>query len=415
VSESRNANTTNEGLISKLNALSRYVNRASRLTNQDKAYGYSILELVVVIAILSAIAGIAFPSINRWIALARIDSVKTLLNSAAAECLQGIREGNSPEEIPIKETTVSNETLGSYGYKIKESDKSCASFFVIPINEDEKFMYPLGVKINSLGEIAKIAIPASDSGSLNSCKNWAGVNCGVSPEQQAIWDALAKIEKDKKTCNDEFYTWLQKPSSGSNNRWDETTKSCTLETWAYKGSIQKDQAAVQSARAADLGAECAAKLKAKSSESPPFDGLFSDPDCGSTYFCSGKDLATDSLTAYSACKEEERVQKCTAALGDWKNTKANGKFEVAGCQAAWACNGTYYNTQTDFDKTTCACTWQDESYQNGTAQESYQCGTTTSQVCGRTVFGRCVQWNDVSTPQYCTRTVATYGTRKVCK
>jgi len=392
-----------------------FTSRPIFLTAKCQSRGYSILELVAVMSILSLLAALAIPNFVRWIKLSRIDSVKTLLNSAASECLQEIRNGNDPNKVSPNSSIISNDNLQVYGYVTKSAQNTCSSFLVVPLKQDETFLYQLGFQISSAGDIVKIAIPASDSDSLSSCKNWAGVNCGITPEQQAIWDALAKIEKDKKTCNDEFYTWLQKPSSGSNNRWDDTTKSCTLETWAYKGSIQKDQAAVQSARAADLGAACAAKFKAKSSESPPFDGLFSDPDCGSTYFCSGKDLATDSLTAYSACKEEERVQKCTAALGNWKNTKANGKFEVAGCQAAWACNGTYYNTQTDFDKTTCACTWQDESYQNGTAEERYQCGETTSQVCGRNVFGRCVQWNSISTPQYCTRTVPTYGTRKVCK
>jgi len=390
------------------------MNRASRLTNQDKAYGYTILELAVVIAILSAIAGIAFPSINRWIALARIDSVKTLLNSAAAECLQGIREGNSPEEIPIKETTVSNATLGSYGYKIKESDKSCASYFVIPTNEDETFMYQLGFKINSLGEIAKIAIPASDSGSLNSCKNWAGVNCGVSPEQQAIWDALAKIEKDKKTCNDNFYTWLQKPSSGSYNRWDEATKSCSLETWAFEGSIQKDESAVKSARAAKIGAACVVKLQTKESEK--FDGLFNDAECGKTYFCSGKDLATDDIVQYESCKEEERITRCTAALGRWKDSSANGQFSEPGCTTLWKCNNIYYTDQASFEASTCGCTWQKETYISGTKTVQVQTGTKTEVVnpCERKVGNTCIP-KTIQTPIISTREEPVYATRDVCK
>jgi len=377
--------------------------------------GFSLLEIVVVVTILSIIASLAIPSILKLVYLSKIDAAKTLLNAAASECLQSVREGTSPSETSPKQTTISNENLESYGYKALQTDNKCASYIISPIREDESFLYTLGFKISTNGEIIKIAIPASDSGSLNSCKNWAGVNCGVSAEQQAVWDALAKIEKDKKTCNDDFYAWLQKPSSGSYNRWDESTKSCSLETWAFEGSIQKDESAVKSARAAKLGAACIAKLKEK--ETAKFDGVFTDSECGTTYFCSGKDLATDSQTAYSACKEEERVQKCTAALGDWKNSKANGKFEVDGCQAAWACGGTYYNTQTDYDKTTCACTWQKESYQTGTALEKYQCGEEIRERCTKKdpLTLKCKKSETIRTPKYCSREVPTFGQRDVCK
>ena len=390
--------------------------RLTRCSNSPPTHqsgGFSILELIVVVTILSILASLSIPNILKWIALSKIDAVKTLLNSAAAECLQDIRSGQDPQATSPSDSTISNDNLGSYGYQIKSSDSKCSSFFAIPAKEGETFLYQLGFKISAAGEIVKIAVPATDSGSLNSCKNWAGVNCGVSAEQQSIWDALAKIEASKKACNDDFYAWLQKPSSGSYNRWDESTKSCTLVTWAFEGSIQKDEQAVKDARAAKLGALCTAKLKEK--ETAKYDGAFTDPDCGTTYFCSGKDLATDSKTAYDACKEEERVQKCNAALGQWKDSKTNGQFSVAGCNAVWACNGTYYNTQTDYDKTSCACTWQTETYQSGTTTEQYQCGSTSSRVCGGYSGRSCIQWNNVVTPQYCNREVATYATRQVCK
>jgi len=310
--------------------------------------GFSLLEVAVVVAILGILSALAFPNIARWVALAKIDAVKTLLNSAASECLQEIREGSSPEDTLVKDSVVSNDALGSHGYKIKDNDKTCASYFVIPINEKEDFMYELGFKINSLGEIAKIAVPASDSGSLNSCKNWAGVNCGVSAEQQAVWDALAKIEKDKKTCNDDFYAWLQKPSSGSYNRWDEATKSCSLETWAFEGSIQKDEAAVKSARAAKIGAACTAKLKEK--ETAKHDGVFTDAECGTTYFCSGKDLATDDVNAYYECKAKELEASCMTATNSWMLLPGNGKFTQIGCTAAWKCNGEKYLSELDYNK-----------------------------------------------------------------
>jgi len=344
------------------------------LTLYQSAHGYrekgfSLLELAVVVAILSIIAGISIPAIGRWISLSKIDAVKTLLDVSASECLQMVREGNAPEEYSPSTNTISNDRLSGYGYQIKSTDTTCSSFFLVPLREDDTFLYQLGFKISSNGDMVKIAEPSSDSGSLASCKNWAGVNCGVSAEQQSIWDALAKIEKDKKTCNDNFYAWLQKPSSGRFNRWDEATKSCSLETWAFEGSIQKDAAAVKGARDAKLGAACAAKLKEKGAAK--FDGQYTDPECGTTYFCSGKDLTTDSQTAYNACKEEERTTRCSAALNTWKSQSVNGKFEEPGCTAQWKCNGTIYSSETDYNNSTCGYICTMEQVQTGTTTESY--------------------------------------------
>jgi len=378
----------------------------SRLSGQG---GFSLLELTVVVVILSIIAALSIPNIFKWIALARIDAVKTLLNSAAAECLQDIRSGQDPQTISPPDSTISNENLGSYGYQIKSTDSKCASFFAVPANEGETFLYELGFKISAAGDIVKIAVPASDSGSLNSCKNWAGVNCGVSAEQQSIWDALAKIEASKKACNDDFYAWLQKPSSGSYNRWDETSKSCTLVTWAFEGSIQKDEAAVKSARAAKIGAACTAKLKEK--ETAKFDGAFTDPECGTTYFCSGKDLATDSRTAYLACKEEELQTRCSAALNTWKSQSINGKFDESGCTAQWKCNGTIYSSETDYNNSECGYVCSMQQVQTGTRQETV---TTTTRQCRSQLIGRSTVNICQDVPSTETRTVPVYEMKNVC-
>jgi len=379
----------------------------------DNSIGFSVLEAVVVVAIMSILAAISIPTLWRWVALSRIDAVKTVLNSAASECLQSVREGKLPSEASPKDTTISDDLLMGHGYQIKQNQSTCADFKIVPKQQDEKFLFEMGFAVTSEGDIYKIAIPAYDTGSLNSCKNWAGVGCTVSKELQDRIKAGELLALQLKTCNESFDKNKQDKLTGSFMKWDSTTNSCTLEQLLFEGTPCKDQDECGKLRIAKIGAMCNAKLKQK--EADKFDGKYTDPECPTTYFCSGKDLNTNSETAWKACKEEERVQGCTAALGDWKNSKANGKFEKPDCQAAWACNGTYYNTQTDYDKTTCACTWQDESYQNGTAEEKYQCGETTSQECARYAFGGCVQWNNISTPQYCTRTVATYGTRKVCK
>jgi len=377
--------------------------------------GYSIVELIAVVAILSLLSALAFPNITKWIALANIDSVKSVLDSSAIECLQAIREGESPNQ--VKPRAVSNESLSGKGYKIKAGKDSCAAFSVQPLDADNKSLYEFGFRIDN-GIVTKTATPASDSGSLQSCKNWAGTNCGVTAAQQALWDAEAKIASDKKACNDIFYAWLQKPSSGSYNRWDETTKSCTLETWACEGSIQKDEAAVKSCRDAKLGAACAAKLKEKAAAR--FDGQYTDPECGTTYFCSGKDLLTDSQTAYLACKEQEQQARCSAALNIWKSGNINGQFNEPGCTTMWKCGTSYFSSQTDYQSSSCGCILVDKKFEIGTTPQKVKIGEKPvyKDVCVNEKFGKCyrtesriVGYEDV----YETLDVIQYETRRVCQ
>ena len=77
----------------------------------------------------------------------------------------------------------------------------------------------MGFRISEEGDVTKIATPSSNDASLNSCKKWAGTNCGVSAEQQAEWDRLEALAAAKKECNDEFYKWLNEtpPDGGSGN------------------------------------------------------------------------------------------------------------------------------------------------------------------------------------------------------
>ena len=53
--------------------------------------GFSIVELVVVLGGLSILTGLAVPNVLKWNKLAQIDEAKSLLNSAAVECLQRVR------------------------------------------------------------------------------------------------------------------------------------------------------------------------------------------------------------------------------------------------------------------------------------------------------------------------------------
>jgi len=159
-----------------------------------------------------------------------------------------------------------------------------------------------------------------------------------------------------------------------------------------------------------VGAVCTAKLKEK--ETAKFDGAFVDPECGTTYFCSGRDLATDDKVQYDACKEEERATRCTAALGTWKSSGPNGQFTENGCTTMWKCNSVYYTNQADYDASSCGCTWVDETYQSGTTTKSVQTGTTQG-PCEKSIGRICLKYSQI--PVYENIEIPAYSTRKVCK
>jgi len=147
--------------------------------------------------------------------------------------------------------------------------------------------------------------------------------------------------------------------------------------------------------------------------------VFTDPECGTTYFCSGKDLATDSQTAYNACKEEENETRCKSALGEWKTNGSNGMFALNGCTSVWKCGQSIYMTQADYDKD-CGCELIQETYISDytTGQGIIEYQTKSDPFCGCKTTGRggsCVEYNICQVPIYGTIQKPVYSIRNVCK
>ncbi len=322
--------------------------------------GFSLVELAVVISILSILSALAIPNVLKWVQLARIDEAKSILNSAAADCLT---EGRSGAAAALASTprSLDADKLSTTGYQIKAEKDKCQEIWITPAREDDKLSYEMGFRYVD-GRIEKFAFPVDDPASLNSCKAWAGTNCGASEAQLAEWARLAALQAAKQQCNDDFNDWLRNTppngGSGQRNRWDDPSNTCTLGTWAFRGTIQRDEEAFNAARERALGIKCRAEYEPNVGT---FDGLFtySDPDCGSpTYFCSGKDLGSSNKVDYDSCKAKERETACVAARDAWVTRGKDGQFissefhgsypDAIGCNDQWLCKGTPMN-KSDFD------------------------------------------------------------------
>lgn len=310
--------------------------------------GFSLLELVAVVSVLSILAGISIPAFFGFVKTARIDQAKATLNSAIAECLQMSRtDPDNADEAIVPESRLSG--LESAGYGIKEGKNKCSDFMIAPKDEAEEYLYQMGFMVRS-GRVEKIAIPAQDQGSRKSCEAWG--TCGIPPELQAEWDRIAAIAKAKKECNDNFYTWLRQPSSGTNNRWDDNSESCSVLTWAFEGTIQVDEAGYKEAEKRKYGEICAQKTQ-DIKDAGELTGVHQITECGQKnfFFCLGVDKGTED--AMNVCVLENQEAKCiadeNAALTSGHEGMYGGKEGPPRCgNIVWMCEGTMVDTEEEF-------------------------------------------------------------------
>ena len=103
-------------IADKIKKSSRPISRAAFyvLAEKNQNEGFSLLELVVVVVVLGILSSTALPQIGSFLAYADIDKAKSLLNSAAADCLQKYRTDESNKD-EIDETIISDDNCAAFG------------------------------------------------------------------------------------------------------------------------------------------------------------------------------------------------------------------------------------------------------------------------------------------------------------
>ena len=326
-------------------------NKTPHLINSNE--GFSLLELIAVVSILSALASLGISNVTKWMKLAKIDEAIVVLNNSLVECLASARSGSDLTNVSPPSEVIDNNRLESTSYVIKTSKDKCSDFFITPKNSDENLLFEMGYQINADSKVTKIATPADDQSSLVRCKRWAGPNCGASQAQKDAWALAAAIATAKQECNSAFDTWASGPPPGTTSegqpqkRWDVSKESqltinnvqsgCSLTTYAFKGQIQSSQAAVDQMISDELGALCNQKVKEENAKN--VFGIKQYPDvCGNKtfYLCQGADRQTE--VAMNNCQSTYQEEVCTS---NKNNARASGESKYVGPGGPGICSKTY--------------------------------------------------------------------------
>lgn len=364
------------------------------LTSKFLVDGFTLLEAAVVIAILSILSSIALPNAFRILAFNNVDEAKSLLNAAAADCLQRSRL-NKDNQDTIDGEILANQRLSTIGYKINEEAKNCSYLELLPTSEEDEIRFPIGFSV-SAGKLSKFATPTStDAASKSSCESWAGVNC---KEDQALKELIAyrkEIDAAKKACTDAFTTntagedtdgpffyWNSNATSGCPTRPPKvvsstcTTNGCNKKTYFFEGENLRtdDPTAYDKAREAKFGAECIqwqAQQRANKTDNPRGEYTTYSSCLNGTqkfWFCDGENLGNnlndaDALKAMNNCLDAKKEASCEAARNNKIAESGKGNFNgeytpekgAPGlCSTTiWLCEGQTYTSPTSFRDSTC--------------------------------------------------------------
>ena len=279
-----------------------------RKSNKKQEQGFTLIELVVVMAGLGLLSSLAIPNYLKYLDYAKVDQAKSMLNSAAADCLQGLRnEGTSRLGKITDEAILSNELMESISYEFKADLKNCGSVLITTTDSTTPQRLPdLGFSISESGKVSKQAVDAGGE-TTAPAKSWAGSNTSSVEGLEDFLNYNALIAAAQATCKENLDNWLKSTGDGKTYSWNSsatsgcpsnppkvesatcTTNGCNAPYYALDGTkVGTTADSYDAALAAKYGKICTEKTKAKRESTPPYTNPSSTSititECGAKQF-----------------------------------------------------------------------------------------------------------------------------------
>tara|TARA_A100001388_G_C28768626_1_gene502397 strand:+ start:1232 stop:2413 length:1182 start_codon:yes stop_codon:yes gene_type:complete len=330
--------------------------------------GFTLIELVVVIAGLTILGGIAIPGVLTNIKLAKIDEAKAIMNGYISDCLGQYRISTDPNKFysDARPENLDEVKLATLGYKVGKG--KCSWTSLEPSDDKDSLLYSFDYRISADGKVLKTGIPSADR-SLNSCRGWAGANCSLSPEKAAQFAAAAALAAKKNQCLTAYAQWKVDNGDGNTVTWNNDTNACDKTVWLFNGTPVADQAAYDALVKQKYGTVCqewkdqkkqSGYISKKDDNGLGIGETIEECNKAKYWFHSGQVPFTTQVAWYNfnldyqaqACNQS----KTTAINNNHKGSFVYGPHSIPTppCgRSVYLCGSTEYQTEEEYQKSSC--------------------------------------------------------------